>query len=105
MVAQIVCLPAGIGRNAFVAKQSRRNDAMGLASKAFIERAERKTKAMTPLLRQQQPASDGCRVTPHPRTMQMSAIREFDEHIGVAALGCAEGFASERYNKCCRSMS
>jgi hypothetical protein len=52
-VAQVMCLPAGIGRNTFVAEPSRRNDAMGLASKASIERAERATKAMTPFLCQQ----------------------------------------------------
>jgi hypothetical protein len=42
-VAQAMCLPAGIGRNACVAERSRRNDAIGLASKAPMERAERKT--------------------------------------------------------------
>ena len=56
-----------------------------------MERAERETKAMTPLLCQQQPASDGCRIAPHPAyniiVMRISAVCEFDEHIGVAALG------------------
>ena len=91
-VAQLMCLSAGTGRNACVAEQSRSNDAIGLASKAPIERAERKTKAMTPLLCQQQPASDGCRIAPHPRAMligcRTSAVCEFDEHVGVTALGC-----------------
>ncbi len=49
-VAQVMRLPAGTGRGACVAEQSRRNDAIGLASKAPIKRTQRKTKAMTPLV-------------------------------------------------------
>jgi hypothetical protein len=104
-----MCFPAGTGRDAFVAEQSRRNDTIGLASKASIERPERKTKAMTPLLCQQQPASDGCRIAPRPAyntiVMRISTVREFDEHVSVAVLRCTPDSASERYNKCCRSIS
>jgi hypothetical protein len=49
-VAQVMRLPAGTGRGACVAEQSRRNDAIGLASKAPIKRTQRKTKAMMPLV-------------------------------------------------------
>jgi hypothetical protein len=37
--------------------------------------------------------------------MRDSPVRQFNQRLRVAALGCAEDFASERYNKCCRSMS
>ena len=46
-VAQVMRLPAGTRRNARVAEQARRNDAIGLARKAPIERTERKTKVGT----------------------------------------------------------
>jgi hypothetical protein len=46
-----MCLLAGTGRNACVAERSRRNDAIGLASKAPIKRTQRKTKAVTLLSR------------------------------------------------------
>jgi len=51
-VAEVMRLPAGTGRNARVAEQARRNDAIGLASKAPIERTERKTKSVPSLPRQ-----------------------------------------------------
>src|SRR5260370_35138173 len=51
-VAQVMRLPAGTGWNARVAEQSRRNDAIGLASKAALERADRQTKRAPPLRRQ-----------------------------------------------------
>src|SRR6266849_2451396 len=35
----------------------------------------------------------------------ISPVGEFDEHVGVAALGRTPDSASERYNKRCRSMS
>jgi hypothetical protein len=46
---------------------------------------------MTPLLcEQQQPASDRCRIAPRPCAMligcRISAVREFDERVGVTAL-------------------
>jgi hypothetical protein len=37
--------------------------------------------------------------------MRISPVCDFDEYVGVAALGRAPDFASQRYNKCCRSMS
>ena len=51
-VAQVVCLPAGTEWDACVAEQSRRDDAIGLAGKARVERAEGKDKAVTSLPRQ-----------------------------------------------------
>ena len=33
------------------------------------------------------------------------AVREFREYVRMAALGRTPNFASERYNKCCHSMS
>src|SRR5712692_3265012 len=52
-VAEVMRPPAGTGWNAHVAKKSRRNGAIGLASKASIKRTQRKSKAaVTPLLRQ-----------------------------------------------------
>ncbi len=48
-VAQVMRLPAGTGRNTHVTEQSRRNDAIGLASKAPIKRTQRKSKAVTSL--------------------------------------------------------
>jgi hypothetical protein len=51
-VAQIMRFPAGTGRNVCVAEQSRRNDAIGRAGKAAVERAERKTEPVTSLPRQ-----------------------------------------------------
>jgi hypothetical protein len=51
-VAQVVCLPAGTDRDTCVAEQSRRNDAIGLAGKARVERTEHKDKAVTSLPRQ-----------------------------------------------------
>src|SRR5258708_8413275 len=49
-VAQVMRLPAGTGGGACVAEHTRRNDAIGLASKAPIKRTQRKTKAMMPLV-------------------------------------------------------
>jgi hypothetical protein len=67
-----------------------------------MERAERETKAMTPLLCQQQPASDGCRIAPHPRAIligcRISAVCEFDEHVGVAALRRTPVILSPRHH-------
>src|SRR5260370_39578647 len=51
-VAQVMRPPAGTGWNARVAKKSRRNGAIGLASKASIKRTQRKSKAVTPLVPQ-----------------------------------------------------
>src|SRR5713101_448583 len=51
-VAQVMRLPAGTCRNEHLTEQAGRNDAIGLASKAPVERAKRKTKAMTSLPRQ-----------------------------------------------------
>jgi hypothetical protein len=63
---------------------------------------ERETKAMTPLLCQQQPASDGCRIAPHPRAIligcRISAVCEFDEHVGVAALRRTPVILSPRHH-------
>jgi hypothetical protein len=51
-VAQVMRPPAWTGRNACVAEQAGRNDAVGLAGKAPVECAKRKTKAVTSLPRQ-----------------------------------------------------
>jgi len=51
-VTQVVCLPAGTDRDACAAEQSRRDDAIGLAGKARVQRAEGKDKAVTSLPRQ-----------------------------------------------------
>ena len=51
-VAQIMRFPAATGRNVCVAEQSRRNDAIGRAGKARVERTKRKPKAVSSLPRQ-----------------------------------------------------
>jgi len=51
-VAQVMRLPAGTCRNEHLTEQARRNDAIGLASKAPIERTQGKSKAVTSLRRQ-----------------------------------------------------
>ena len=51
-VAHVVCLPAGTCRNARAAEQRRRNNPIGFASKAAVERAQRKPKSLTSLPRQ-----------------------------------------------------
>src|SRR5258707_612898 len=51
-VAQVMRLPAGTCGNDPPTEQARRNDAIGLASKAPIERTQGKSKAVTSLRRQ-----------------------------------------------------
>ena len=51
-VAQVMRLPAGTCRNEHLTEQARRNDAIGLAGKAPIERTQGKSKAVTSLRRQ-----------------------------------------------------
>ena len=51
-IAQVVGLPARADRDGCVGEQSRRNNAIGFASKAGVERTKRKDKAVTLLARQ-----------------------------------------------------
>jgi hypothetical protein len=48
-VAQLVCLPAGTGRNSGAAEQDLRNGAISFTGQAAVERAQRKPKPVTPL--------------------------------------------------------
>ena len=51
-VAQLVCLPAGAGRNTRAAEQDLRYGAIGLISQAAVERAQREREPVTSVSRQ-----------------------------------------------------